>query len=331
MADLSTYYLGLHIKNPLVVAASPLSAHVDNIKRMAAAGAAAVVLPSLFEEQIELHGLGFDLRPPEDRQDLPAALRHIPNMKEYNQGASGYLVHIYQAKRAVNIPVIASLNGYYSGGWVQYARLIEAAGADALELNIYYLATKPHITSEDVERMYLNLVKDVKASVSIPVAVKLNPYFSALANMATRLSEAGADGLIFFNRFYQPDFDIEEQHVVSSLDLSSSNELRIRLRWVAILNDIVQSDLAITGGVHTATDMIKSIMAGAKAVEIVSVLLQHGIEHISLLLDDLTNWLDDKGYASLEKIRGTMSQEAVTDPSAFARANYMNVLKSMNE
>ncbi len=326
MVDLSTRYLGLNLKNPLIVSSSPLSAYIDNIKRMETAGAAAVVLPSLFEEQIEREGLGFGYQ---DQQNLPAALKHIPKMKEYNQGASGYLAHIYQAKRAVNIPIIASLNGYYSGGWVKYAQLIEAAGADALELNLYYLAAKPHISGSEVEQMYLNLVRAVKADVRIPIAIKLTPHFTALANMATQLSDAGIDGLILFNRFYQPDFDLDTQTVVPSLDLSSAKELRLRLRWVGILYGAVNTDFLITGGVHTAEDILKAVMAGAKGVGITSILLQHGIEYIKRLLSDLTAWLETREYQSINELLGKMSQEAVSDPAAFERANYMNVLKSL--
>jgi dihydroorotate dehydrogenase (fumarate) len=209
MTDLSTKYLGLTLKNPLIVSASPLTAYIDNLQRMEIAGASAIVLPSLFEEQIELQGMGVEKVTPMNQQALPDALQHLPEMKGYNRGANGYLAHIYQAKKAIAIPVIASLNGYYSGGWVQYARLIEASGADALELNIYYLATRPNISGQEVEDMYLHLVRDVKAAVKIPVAVKLSPYFSAFAHVASRLDQAGADGLVLFNRFYQPDFDLE--------------------------------------------------------------------------------------------------------------------------
>jgi len=331
MTDLSTKYLGLTLKNPLIVSASPLTAYVDNLRRMEIAGAAAVVLPSLFEEQIELQGMGVDKVTPLNQQTLPDALKHLPEMKGYNRGANGYLAHIYQAKKAVTIPIIASLNGYYSGGWVQYARLIEAAGADALELNIYYLATRPNISSQEVEEMYLHLVRDVKTAVKIPVAVKLSPYFSAFANMATRLDAMGADGLVLFNRFYQPDIDLETREVVSSLDLSSSTELRLRLRWAAILSSLVKADLAVTGGVEKGTDIVKGLMAGAKATAVASILLKHGIEHIKHILADLTQWLEEHGEASVNAIQGTMNQQRVADPAAFERANYMNVLKSLEE
>ncbi|MBK8899633.1 MAG: dihydroorotate dehydrogenase-like protein [Anaerolineaceae bacterium] len=329
MTDLSTKYLGLLLKNPLIVSASPLTAYIDNLQRMEVAGAAAVVLPSLFEEQIELQGMGVDKVTPLNQQTLPDALQHLPEMKGYNRGANGYLAHIYQAKKAVSIPVIASLNGYYSGGWVQYSRLIEAAGADALELNIYYLATRPNISSQEVEEMYLHLVRDVKTAVTIPVAVKLSPYFSAFANMATQLDATGVDGLVLFNRFYQPDIDLETREVVPSLDLSSRGELRLRLRWAAILASLVKADLAVTGGVEQGTDIVKSLMAGAKATAVASVLLKHGIEHIKHILAELTQWLEDHGEKSVSAIQGTMNQQRVADPAAFERANYMNVLKSL--
>lgn len=331
MTDLSTKYLGLTLKNPLIVSASPLTAYVDNLQRMEMAGAAAVVLPSLFEEQIELQGMGVDKVTPLNQQTLPDALQHLPEMKGYNRGANGYLAHIYQAKKAVTIPVIASLNGYYSGGWVQYARLIEAAGADALELNIYYLATRPNISSQEVEEMYLHLIRDVKTAVKIPVAVKLSPYFSAFANMATRLDAMGADGLVLFNRFYQPDIDLETREVVSSLDLSTNTELRLRLRWTAILSSLVKADLAVTGGIEKGTDVVKCLMAGAKATAVASILLKHGIEHIKHILADLTQWLEEHGEVSVSAIQGTMNQQRVADPAAFERANYMNVLKSLEE
>ena len=331
MTDLSTNYLGMELKNPLVVSASPLTAYVDNLQRMEIVGAAAVVLPSLFEEQIELQGMGIEKVTVMNQQSLPDALQHLPEMKGYNHGASGYLAHIYQAKKAVSIPVIASLNGYYSGGWVQYSRLIEAAGADALELNIYYLATRPNISGQEVEEMYLHLVRDVKAAVKIPVAVKLSPYFSAFSHVASQLDQAGADGLVLFNRFYQPDIDLETREVVSSLDLSTSAELRLRLRWAAILSSLVEADLAVTGGVEQGTDIVKSMMAGAKITAVASILLKNGIEHIQQILTELTQWLEDHGEESVSAIQGSMSQKQVSDPAAFERANYMNVLKSLED
>lgn len=326
MVDLTTTYLGLKLSSPLVASASPLSAKIDGIKQLADNGAAAIVLPSLFEEQIELGNLSGIF--PE--RDLPDALRHIPDMAEYNHGASGYLAHIYQAKRAVNVPIIASLNGYYGGGWVQYGRLMEAAGADALELNIYYLATKPHISGDDVERMYLDLARDVKQRVQIPVAVKLNPYFSALANIVQRLDQENLDGLVLFNRFYQPDFNLETRTVEPSLDLSSSTELRLRLRWTALLSNLIKADIGITGGVHTPKDVLKSIAAGAQVTLIASALLEHGADYLQTLRNGIVEWLEAEGYDSLQSLRGSMSQTAVADAGALERANYMHVLKSLD-
>lgn len=328
MADLNTTYLGLTLKNPLIASASPLSASVETIRQMAEAGVAAVVLPSLFEEQIELRDLGVHDASKANQALLPDALQHIPEMKEYNQGAGGYLAHIYQVKKAVSIPVIASLNGYYSGGWVQYARLIEAAGADALELNIYHLATKPHISGTEVEQMYLNLVRSVKDKIRIPVAVKISPYFSAMTHMAVQLDEAGADALVLFNRFYQPDIDPETEQVIPSLELSGARELRLRLRWVAILAQYVKADLAITGGVHSGLDVLKCVLAGARVAEVASALLEYGVEHIATMLSDLDTWLDGHGHEALRPLHGRLSQPNVADPAAFERANYMHVLKT---
>ncbi|WP_420644394.1 dihydroorotate dehydrogenase-like protein [Candidatus Leptofilum sp.] len=331
MTDLSTKYLGITLKNPLIVSASPLTAYIDNLKRMELAGASAIVLPSLFEEQIELQGLGVDKVTSANQRTLPDALQHLPEMKEYNRGANGYLAHIYQAKKAVSIPVIASLNGYYSGGWVQYGRLLEAAGADAMELNIYYLATKPNISGREIEEMYLHLVRDVKAAVKIPVAVKLSPYFSALAHMASNLDSVGADGLVIFNRFYQPDIDLATREIVSSLDLSTQAELRLRLRWTAVLSSIIKADIAVTGGVEHGTDIIKCMMAGAKVTAVASVLLKNGIEYIKTMLAEVEQWLEENGEESIAALQGVLSQQRVTDPAAFERANYMNVLKSLEE
>lgn len=324
MADLSTRYLGLTLKNPLVVAASPLSERIDTIKELADAGAAAIVLFSLFEEQIEIQGMGFA----QSSDALPDDLRHVPQMEGYNRGVNGYLAHLYQARRAVNVPIIGSLNGYYSSGWVQYARLIEAAGADALELNVYYLPTRPQISGAEVEQMYLELVQAVKATVNIPVAVKISPYFSAVAHMAQRLSNAGADALVIFNRFYQPDIDLETETAVASLDLSTPSELRLRLRWAAILSSYLRADLAITGGVHSHEDVVKCMLAGARVAMMTSALLRHGPQHLSRVLADLDAWLTARNYDSIRSIQGKLNQAQARDTSAFERANYMRVLTS---
>ncbi len=328
MADLSTTYLGLPLKSPLVVSSCPLTYELDNLRKMEAAGAAAVVLYSLFEEQIELAEMGFADYYKQHRDELPESLRHIAGMKEYNQGAGRYLAHIYQAKHALSIPVIASLNGYYSSGWTRYARLIEAAGADALELNIYYLATRAQVTGAEVEQMYIDLVRDVTATVRIPVAVKLSPFFSAMANISRRLVGSGAKGLVLFNRFYQPDFDIVNRAVVPSLDLSTSSELRTRLRWVALLAGQVDADLAITGGVHTVEDVVKGLMAGANVVMMASALIEQGIGHLTTLNTGLVQWLDGQAYGSVNDIRGLLSQVQIGDSAALERVNYLNVLRS---
>ncbi len=320
MIDLSTNYLGLALKNPLVVSASPLSQEIENLKLMEASGAAAVVLHSLFEEQISLEHSS--LSP----DSLPEELRHIPDLARFRHGANSYIAHIYQAKKAVGIPVIASLNGYYRGGWVQFARLTEVAGADALELNLYYLSAKTQVSGTEIEKMYLDLVTEIRSRINIPIAVKLSPYFSSVANMALRLEQAGANALVLFNRFYQPDIDINSLSVEPTIDLSTSAELRLRLRWVAILTHQLKVDLAITGGVHTAEDVVKSMLAGARVVMIASALLRHGIPYLNKLLVDLTAWLETSQFDTISQIQGLMSQQSIPNPSAIERANYLNVL-----
>ena len=328
MNDLSIKYLGLKLKHPIVVSPSPLTASVDDIRRLEVAGAAAIVLYSLFEEQVNLQDLGYEAYYDKNPTTLPAALQHVAAMKEYRQGAGNYLAHLYQAKKAVNIPIIASLNGYYSSGWTQYARLIEAAGADALELNVYYLATKRQMTAVEVEKMVLDLVANVKSTVKIPVAVKIGPYFSALANMAHALDRAGADALVLFNRFYQPDFDVETREVVPSLDLSTPAELRLRLRWVGMLYGRLKADMAITGGVHTANDVVKSLMAGATVAMMTSALLKNGIDYLSTVVSDFQSWLATQEVAAARDLIGVMSVQAGGDSAAYERANYLRVLKS---
>ncbi|MCA9995403.1 MAG: dihydroorotate dehydrogenase-like protein [Anaerolineales bacterium] len=326
MADLATTYLGLKLKNPLVASASPLSANVDSVKQLEAAGAAAVVLPSLFEEQIEVERMRLGTG---HRDLLPEGLRHVPDLAGYNQGLSGYIAHLYKVKKAVGIPVIASINAYEGGDWANYARILESAGADALELNIYYLAAKPHDSGAQVEQMYLNLVRDVRASLQkIPVAVKLSPYFSAMAHMAHQITAVGASGLVLFNRFYQPDFNIETREVEPSLELSSSAELRLRLRWAAILSPHLTADIAVTGGVHSTQDVVKAMMAGATVTMMTSALYKNGIGYLTTLRDGLSNWLDQHDYASVADVRGVMRQTYAADPAALERANYMSVLKS---
>lgn len=328
MIDLSTTYLGLSLKNPLVASSSPLCENVSNIRRMEDAGASAVVLHSLFEEQITLQSLDLDHYLTYSRESYAEALSYFPNMVDYNLGPDGYLDHIRKAKESVDIPIIASLNGYSPGGWVKYAKLIEEAGADALELNLYYLSTDPNLDSGDVERMYIELVRSVRTGIKIPLALKLSPFFSAIMNIARRFEETGVEGLVLFNRFYQPDFDLETLEVIPNLSLSAPEELRLRLRWVAILYSRLNIDLAITGGVHFAEDVIKSMMAGAKVSMMTSALLKRGIGYLSRIYVDLISWLEENEYESIKQMQGSMSQHVVPDPDAFERANYMRVLRS---
>jgi dihydroorotate dehydrogenase (fumarate) len=326
--DLSTTYLGLKLKNPLVPSSSPLSRNISSLKRMEDNGAAAIVLYSLFEEQITLESQTLNHYLTQGIESFPEALTYFPEAAEYESGPDEYTEHIRQAKEKLDIPIIASLNGVSTGGWVKYARTIEEAGADALELNIYYVATDPNLPGSEVEQIYLDVLRDVKEVVKIPVAMKLSPYFSALANMAGRLADTGADGLVLFNRFYQPDLDIENLEVVPHLVLSSSNELRLPLRWIAILYGRVGTDLALTTGVHTVEDVIKGLMAGASVTMMASELLRNGVGRISELLFDLERWLIEYEYESVEQMLGSMSQKNVAEPAAFERANYMRVLSS---
>ena len=328
MTDLSTTYLGLKLKNPLVVSASPLCEEIDNIRRMEDAGAAAVVLHSLFEEQIALESRDLDRSLSAGTESFAESLTYFPDMTSYNLGPEGYLEHIRKAKAAVSIPIIGSLNGVSTGGWIEYAKKIEAAGADALELNIFHLPTDPEMTGEEVERMYCDLAAHVKASVRIPLAVKLSLYFSSMVNMARRLDQAGVNALVLFNRFYQPDFDLENLEVVPNLILSSSYEFLLRLHWVAILYGHVRADLGVTGGVHTALDVLKAMMAGARVAMMTSALLEHGIEHLAQVQADLLAWMEQHEYESVRQMQGSMSQQSVADPAAFLRANYVRVLSS---
>lgn len=328
MVDLTTTYLGLKLKHPVVPSASPLSESLDKIKRLEDAGASAVVMYSLFEEQIvgESHLLDHYLS--YGSESFAEALHYFPELDTYNVGPEDYLDLIRRAKESVAIPIIGSLNGVSTGGWVDYARMIEQAGADALELNIYYIPTDPALTGAEVEQMYLDVVHDVKANISIPLAVKVGPFFSSFANMAMRLAKAGADGLVIFNRFYQPDFDLERLEVVPNLTLSNSYELRLPLRWVSILYGKVPVDFAITRGVHTYEDVLKGVMAGASVTMMASELLRNGVQRISLIVQEVARWLEEHEYHSLMQARGSMSQQNVAEPAAFERANYMKVLQS---
>lgn len=328
MLDLSTNYLGLKLKNPIVPSSSPWMKSIANIKRMEDAGAAAVVLHSLFEEQIIRERDTLDYFLAYGTESYAEAPTYFPNLKNYNLGPQGYLEHIRKAKRAVKIPVIASLNGFSSGGWIEIAQQIEQAGADALELNMYYIAADPDQDSLQVEETYLDLVRDIKDNIHIPIAIKLGHNFSAFSNFAKQLDQLGVQGMVLFNRFYQPDIDIETLQVVPNLELSNSYELRLRLRWVALLFGRIHADLAVTGGVHSAGDVLKCMMAGANVAMMTSALFEYGIDHIRTVLKELTAWMDEHEYESVSQMRGSMSQRAVAQPTAFERANYMQVLQS---
>ena len=328
MTDLSTRYLGLTLKNPLVVSPSPLNEDLDNLRRMEDLGASAVVMHSLFEEQINVESNDLDRFLSHGADSFAEALSYFPDAQTYHMGPEDYLEHVRKAKQAIGIPIVGSLNGVSTGGWIRYAKMIEEAGADALELNVYYIPTDPEISSTQVEKMYIDLVRDIKATLKIPVAVKLGPYFSAMANMAKRLDEAGASALVLFNRFYQPDFDLELLEVVPNLVLSTSHELRLRLCWVAILYGCIKADLAVTGGVHTPEDVIKSMMAGARVAMMTSALLSRGLGHLATLRTGIVQWMEEHEYASIRQMQGSMSQKSVAEPAAFVRANYMKVLRS---
>lgn len=328
MTELATKYLGLTLPSPLVASSSPLTGDLKQAQALASAGIGAIVLPSLFEEQLTLRQTGMAYYLTHNRDVLPTSLRHIPDMEGYNRGVNGYLAHIADLKDALDIPIIASLNGSSSGGWVHYARILEAAGADALELNVYYLPTDVHVTAAETETRYLELVNEVRASVAIPIAIKISPYFTAVANFAYQLVEAGADGLVLFNRFYQPDFDFDNLALVPSLSLSTPEELRLRLRWVAILHSRLQADLAITGGVHRPEDAAKAILSGARVAMMASALLRNGPEHVSTVLKGLEAWMTAHDIDSVDRMRLWGSQKHIApNRSALERANYLQVLQ----
>lgn len=328
MIDLTTKYLGLRLKNPLVCSASPLCESLDHLAHMERAGAAAVVLHSLFEEQLELQSLDLDRMLESGSHSFPEALSFLPDMKDYNLGPDGYLAHLRAAKARLAIPVIASLNGTTRGGWIHYARLIAEAGADALELNLYDLPTDPSRSSNEIEDGYCDLVRALKETIAIPLAVKLGPSFTAPVAFARRLRRAGADALVLFNRFYQPDFDLNRLEVTPTLQLSTPQELLLRLHWVALLFGVVDIDLAVTGGVHGATDVVKVMMAGGRVAMMTSALLKHGIDHLTTVRRGLEHWLHEHEYRSVRQMQGSMSLRAVDDPTALERANYMKVLRA---
>ncbi len=328
MIDLTTEYLGLKLKNPLVVSSTPLSESIRNVRRMEDCGAAAVVLCSLFDEQLALESNALDHDLARGTESFAESLSYLPEFDDYRAGQETYLAHLVRVKGSVSIPVLGSINGATAGGWIRFAKDVEQAGADAIELNTYSLATDPAIPSAQVEQGIVDLVRQVKESVHIPVAVKLSSGYTSIPHLARQLDEVGAGSLVLFNRFYQPDFDIEALNVVPRLSFSRSDELLQRLHWVAILYSHVRADLAITGGVHTAEDVLKSVMAGAQIAMMTSALHLHGIEHLTTVLDDLARWMVEHEYESIRQMRGSLSRRAVPDTSPFERGNYIKTLSS---
>ena len=327
MADLRSRYLGLELRSPLVASSSPLTGTLDGLLRLEAAGAGAVVLPSLFEEDLAEETRQVDALLATGATGAEARAGY-PDQAGYGAGPAAYLALIAQAKAALSIPVVASLNGVSRGGWVRYASRMEQAGADALEINIYYVSSRPGLSASEVEWHYLDVVRAVRQAIGIPLAVKLSPYFSSLANLAGQLAEAGANGLVLFNRFYQPDLDIETLEVAPRLELSSSVELRLPLRWIAILHRRFGISLAASTGVHTATDVVKVLLAGADVAMMTSALLRNGPDHLRPVETRLRDWMDGHRYETLDQLRGRVSQRTVPDPAAFERANYIRTLAS---
>ena len=326
--DLTTRYMGLALRNPLVASASPLNTEIGNLRRLEDAGAAAIVLPSLFEEQIEAEAARYDRLTAAPAESFAEALSYFPEQTEYRVGPNAYLDLIRRARDAVEVPIIASLNGTANEGWISYARLIEKAGASGLELNIYFIPADLSLTGAAIEQRYLDIVRSVRTMVSIPVAVKLSPYFSAVGNMALALEKAGADGLVLFNRFYQPDIDLARLAVLPDLNLSQPNEIRLPLLWLAILSGRVKASLAATTGVTTADEVVKYLLVGADVVMTTSALLRQGVDHMAVLLAGLESWLDAREFASLGDMRGIMNQQKLRDPQAFERANYIRILQN---
>ena len=324
--DLTTEYLGLKLRSPLVVSASPLSEDIDNLKRMEDAGAPAVVLYSLFEEQLRQDRLELNENMEQGTESFAEALTYFPEPEDFRLGPEEYLKHIAAAKKSTRIPIIASLNGSSEGGWTDYSRKIEQAGADAIELNIYYIPTDMNLTGTEVEMTYLDILKAVRANVKIPVAVKLSPFFSNFANMARRLDQAGADGLVLFNRFYQPDIELESLEVKPNILLSTPMAMRLPLRWIALLHNRLRASLAATSGIHRASDVLKLLMAGADVTMLCSTIIRHGIPQIALIERDLVAWLTEHEYESVRQLKGSLSQSKCAEPAAFERAQYMKAI-----
>jgi dihydroorotate dehydrogenase (fumarate) len=326
--DLSTTYMGLKLKNPLVAGSSPLSQSVDKLKALEDEGMAAIVVHSIFEEQLRHEAKELAYHAEHGTESFAEALSYFPEYEDYRVGPEDYLKNISQAKEALDIPVIGSLNGVTVGGWTDYAKQIEQAGADALELNVYYLPTGVDTTGQEVEKKYLDILSEVKKSISLPVAMKVGPFFSSIPNMGKKLDEAGADALVLFNRFYQPDFDLDELEVVPNLVLSNSDELRLPLRWIAILYGQIKANMALTTGAHTSLDVLKSTMAGADVTMMTSALLKEGPGVVSEVLRGMQAWMEEHEYDSVAQMKGSLSQKSAADPEAFERANYMKTLNS---
>jgi dihydroorotate dehydrogenase (fumarate) len=324
--DLSTSYLGLKLRNPLVAAAGPLAEEVDNLRQMEDSGVAAIVLYSLFEEQLRQDSAELHERMEQGTYSYAEALTYFPEPEEFRLGPEEYLAHIQKAKAAVKVPIIASLNGSSVGGWTSYARKIQEAGADALELNIYNIPTDADVTSLEIEDSYLKIVQAVKAAVTIPVAVKLSPFFTNFANMAKRLDQSGANGLVLFNRFYQPDIDLESLEVKPNILLSTPMAMRVPLRWVALLYGRIKASLAATSGIHRASDVLKMLMAGADVTMLCSTLIRHGSRQVGVIERDMVAWLEEHEYSSVSQLKGSLSQKNCPEPSAFERAQYMKAI-----
>jgi len=324
--DLTTKYLGLTLRSPLVASASPLSEEIGNIKKLEDAGIGAIVLYSLFEEQIRLEQEEYNFHTTHGTDAFAESLSYFPEIDDYKLGPELYLEHIQKAKAAVSVPIIASLNGSSLGGWTSYAKEMENAGADAIELNIYNIPTNGDMTGTQVEQQYVDILKAVKSAVKIPVALKLSPYFSNFSNVAKLFDEAGANALVLFNRFYQPDIDLDEFEVTPNLILSQSNAMRLPMRWIAILKDNIKADLAATSGIHTGTDVIKMMMVGANVAMLCSSLLKHGINHVKNIEDHMKQWMRENDYKSISEMQGSMSQQKIANPGSFERAQYMKAI-----
>lgn len=324
--DLKTKYMGMTLRSPIVVSASPLSEYMQNVKMMEDAGAGAVVFHSLFEEQIRLEQKEMHYHTTQGTESFAESLSYFPEPEEYKLGPEEYLEHIQKAKETVDIPIIASLNGSTIGGWTDYAKEMEKAGADAIELNVYYIPTDMALSGGNVEQTYIDILRSVKSAIDIPVAIKLSPFFSNMANMAQRLDDAGANALVLFNRFYQPDIDLEEFEVKPNVILSTSHAMRLPMRWIAILKDRIAADLAATSGIHTGVDVVKMLLVGASATLVCSALLKHGIFHLQNMEKHLVEWMEQNEYNAVEEMIGAMSQQKSADPSAYERAQYMKAL-----